>query len=75
MTLGTPLPSAPTGRQLIVSEVDYQEEGMTRLATLGIVIGTEVELVKCGDPMLIKIQGNLFAFEKRLCDNVEVVIA
>ena len=75
MTLGTPLPSAPTDVPLIISAVDYQDEGMARLATLGIVIGTDVELVKSGDPMLIKISGNLFAFEKRLCENVEVVVA
>ena len=41
----------------LVSRVEGEHEGVSRLKALGVCVGRRVELVKAGDPLIVRVLG------------------
>jgi Fe2+ transport system protein FeoA len=40
-----------------VSRLDGEDDGVMRLKSLGVCVGRRIELVKAGDPMIVRVLG------------------
>lgn len=66
------LVSLPRGCCAVVDEVEGRED-LERLKALGICIGRTVEVVKCGDPLILKVYGTRIGLSARLAETVRVL--
>lgn len=67
-----PLDSLSAGESAVVSHVEASDDDMRRLMTLGICTGRRVELVQCGNPMIVRIFGSRLGVSRRLASRVMV---
>ncbi len=58
----------------VVRRVDTDDEDTNRLKTLGICLGRRVELVRVGDPLILKIFGSRLGLSASLAMRVHVEI-
>jgi Fe2+ transport system protein FeoA len=58
----------------VVRRVDTEDEDTHRLKTLGICLGRRVELVRVGDPLILKIFGSRLGLAASLASRVHVEI-
>lgn len=58
----------------VVRRVDTDDEDTNRLKTLGICLGRRVELVRVGDPLILKIFGSRLGLSASLAARVHVEI-
>ena len=58
----------------VVRRVDTDDEDTNRLKTLGICLGRRVELVRVGDPLILKIFGSRLGLSASLAQRVHVEI-
>ncbi len=58
----------------VVRRVDTDDEDTNRLKTLGICLGRRVELVRVGDPLILKIFGSRLGLSASLATRVHVEI-
>lgn len=54
--------------------IETDDEEMQRLKTLGVCLGRRVELVKAGDPLILKIFGSRLGLSASLASHVQVEI-
>jgi Fe2+ transport system protein FeoA len=57
----------------IVSDVTAQEQEAERLKSMGVCVGRTVELIKKGDPLILKVFGSRIGVSSRLARCVHVV--
>ena len=57
----------------IVSDVTAQDQETERLKSMGVCVGRTVELIKKGDPLILKVFGSRIGVSSRLADCVHVV--
>lgn len=69
-----PLDHAPEQACVAIHHVEATDEDMRRLMTLGICAGRRVELLKNGDPMILKVFGSRLGVSRRLAHRVMVTI-
>ena len=69
-----PLNQLPPRVCAVVREIATDDEEMQRLKTLGVCLGRRVELVKVGDPLILKIFGSRLGVSATLAANVRVEI-
>jgi Fe2+ transport system protein FeoA len=58
----------------VVREVATDDEDTQRLKTLGVCVGRRVELVRAGDPLILKIFGSRLGVSAELAARVRVEI-
>lgn len=58
----------------VVRRVDTDDEDIQRLKTLGICLGRRVELVRVGDPLILKVFGSRLGLAASLASRVHVEI-
>ena len=58
----------------VVRRVDTDDEDTHRLKTLGICLGRRVELVRVGDPLILKVFGSRLGLSASLATRVHVEI-
>jgi len=58
----------------VVRRVDTDDDDTNRLKTLGICLGRRVELVRVGDPLILKIFGSRLGLSASLAQRVHVEI-
>ena len=58
----------------VVRRVDTDDEDTNRLKTLGICLGRRVELVRVGDPLILKVFGSRLGLSASLATRVHVEI-
>ncbi|HUI07060.1 MAG TPA: FeoA family protein [Verrucomicrobiae bacterium] len=56
----------------VIRRVEAEDDSMDRLKALGICIGRQVELVKRGDPLIVRVFGSRLGISARLADRVLV---
>jgi len=58
----------------VVRQVDTDDEDTHRLKTLGVCVGRRVELVRAGNPLILKIFGSRLGVSAELAARVRVEI-
>ena len=58
----------------VVRRVDTEDEDTNRLKTLGICLGRRVELVRIGDPLILKVFGSRLGLSASLATRVHVEV-
>ena len=58
----------------VVRSIATDDEEMQRLKTLGVCLGRRVELVKVGDPLILKVFGSRLGLSAALAANVQVEV-
>ena len=58
----------------VVRSVDTEDEETQRLKTLGVCVGRRVELVRVGDPLILKIFGSRLGLSAELARRVQVEV-
>ena len=58
----------------VVRRVETDDEDTERLKTLGICLGRRVELVRTGDPLILKVFGSRLGISAELASRVRVEI-
>ncbi|MGA2220319.1 MAG: FeoA family protein [Verrucomicrobiia bacterium] len=56
----------------VVRRIETEDDSMERLKALGICIGRQVELVKRGDPLIVRVYGSRLGISARLANRVLV---
>ncbi len=56
-----------------VEELDVYSEDATRLKAMGICVGRQVQLMRSGDPMILRVLGARVGLSARLAAGVGVV--
>jgi Fe2+ transport system protein FeoA len=56
----------------IVRRIEAEDDSMDRLKSMGICIGRQVELVKRGDPLIVRVFGSRLGISSRLARRVLV---
>lgn len=55
-----------------VCRVDAQDGSADQLMAMGVCIGRQVEVVKCGDPLILRVLGSRIGLSARLAQRVYV---
>jgi Fe2+ transport system protein FeoA len=58
----------------VVRSVETEDEDTKRLKTLGVCVGRRLELVRIGDPLIIKIFGSRLGLSAELARRVQVEV-
>ncbi len=58
----------------VVRSVETEDEETQRLKTLGVCVGRRLELVRVGDPLILKIFGSRLGLSAELARRVQVEI-
>lgn len=66
------LPQAQIGTNLVVSDVRLNGADAVRLQAMGICRGRRIELVKGGDPLIVRVLGTRVGLAGRLAAHVMV---
>lgn len=67
-----PLPELAVGEAATVAGVRAEDVDAARLKSMGICIGRRIELVKAGDPLIVRILGTRVGLSARLAAAVDV---
>jgi Fe2+ transport system protein FeoA len=57
----------------VVTEVLAQDNDVQRLMSMGVCAGRTIEVVKNGDPLILKVFGSRIGVSARLAERVQVV--
>lgn len=71
----TPLTSLSLGARAVVTEIQVPAAGRSRLMEMGLLAGTEVELVRfapLGDPVEIKVRGYHLTIRRQEAEQIFV---
>jgi len=66
------LNEVPPNTVVRVADLDVHEEDATRLKAMGLCVGREVQLVRSGDPLIVRILGGRVGLSARLAEGVRV---
>ena len=67
----TRLSLAPVG-EFICTDIDVDDQSHTRMKSLGICTGRELELVSSGDPMIVRVGNSRIGLSRALAASVSV---
>lgn len=60
------------GQLGVVTEVEARDSDMERLMAMGVCGGRTVELVKHGDPMILRVYGTRIGISARLAEKIRI---
>ena len=67
-----PLASARPDQVAVVASVDVPADDAARLMALGVCAGRKVQIVKQGDPLIVRVVGTRVGVSARLAEQVAV---
>ncbi len=67
------LTNAPARQPLEVVGIDDDSGDAIRLRALGVCDGRQVELLRSGDPLIVRVMGSRIGISRRLADQVRVL--
>ena len=56
----------------VVRRIDSESDDIARLKTLGVCTGRQVEIVRAGDPLILRVFGSRLGLSASLAENVWV---
>jgi len=56
----------------VVDHIEAEDEEMTRLMSMGVCAGRTIEMIKSGDPLILKVFGSRVGVSARLAHRVLV---
>jgi len=68
-----PLSSLKPATVARIAEVSVESDDMTRLKAMGICLGRPVQLIRAGDPLILRVLGARVGLSARLAAGVGVV--
>lgn len=68
------LDALPPRTCAVVRRIATDDEDSRRLKTLGICVGRRIELVRAGDPMIVKVFGSRLGVSATLATRVQVEV-
>ena len=68
----TRLDKLPARVCAIVRKIDSEDEDIERLKTLGVCDGRQVEIIKAGDPLILRVFGSRIGMSSSLAERVWV---
>lgn len=71
--IASPLTQAPRRRQLEVAGIDGGGSDGTRLRAMGVCDGRSIELVRAGDPLIVRVMGSRIGISRRLAEQITVL--
>ena len=66
------LSHVPTGSSVIVHQLDANDIGMPRLMAMGVCVGRRIEVVRQGNPLIVRLLGARVGISGRLAEHVLV---
>lgn len=66
------LPDLPPGICATITQILADDEDQQRLKAMGVCLGRRVELVKAGDPLILRVLGTRIGVSARLARQVHV---
>ena len=60
------------GRVAVIARVDEDHEHADRLKALGLCVGRKLQVVKAGDPLIVRVLGSRLGLSARLAERVFV---
>lgn len=69
------LPDLMPGICATIHAIDADDEDQQRLKAMGVCLGRRVELVKAGDPLILRVLGTRIGVSARLANRVHVTPA
>lgn len=66
------LDSLPSGARAVVRRIDSADDAVLRLMAMGLCIGREVEMVRQGNPLVLRILGARVGVSSRLARQIVV---
>jgi Fe2+ transport system protein FeoA len=67
------LAAAPCGKELRIAAFEQPGEATMRLQAMGLCDGRRVELVRSGDPLIVRVMGTRIGISRRLARQINVV--
>ncbi|NOY42067.1 MAG: ferrous iron transport protein A [Planctomycetes bacterium] len=67
-----PLPRLPCDSLARIAGLQVDDDDATRLKAMGICVGRQVQLVRAGDPLIVRILGARIGLSARLAEGVSV---
>ena len=62
----------PSGTRAVVQRIDAADDAMQRLMAMGLCVGREIEVVRQGNPLILRILGARIGVSGRLARHVVV---
>ncbi len=62
----------PSGTHAVVERIDANDDAMQRLMAMGLCVGREIEVVRQGNPLILRILGARIGVSSRLARHVVV---
>ena len=66
------LDQLPTGARAIVRHIENNDNGLQRLMAMGLHVGREVEIVRHGNPLILRFLGARVGVSSRLAQHILV---
>ena len=67
-----PLPQLPKHSVARIAGLQVDQHDATRLKAMGLCVGRQVQLVRAGDPLIVRILGGRIGLSARLAGGVSV---
>ena len=71
--LSVPLSELPPATVARVDQLEVYAEDATRLRAMGICVGRQIQLMRSGDPMILRVLGARVGLSARLASGVGVI--
>ncbi|HUK82692.1 MAG TPA: FeoA family protein [Verrucomicrobiae bacterium] len=65
----------PSGAHAVVHRIEAADEAMHRLMAMGLCVGRELEVVRQGNPLILRILGARIGVSSRLARHVVVTLS
>lgn len=72
VAVAQPLPTLAPGTPALVTGIDADGDDIGRLMAMGVCVGRQIELVKPGDPLILRVFGTRIGVSARLAERVFV---
>ncbi len=74
-TIHQHLNELPSGARAVVHRIEATDEAMQRLMAMGLCVGRELEVVRQGNPLILRILGARIGVSGRLARHVVVTLS
>ena len=62
----------PSGTRAVVERIDANDDAMQRLMAMGLCVGREIEVVRQGNPLVVRMLGARIGVSSRLARHVVI---
>ena len=73
-TIDQHLNELPSGARVVVQRIEAADDAMQRLMAMGLCAGREIEVVRRGNPLILRILGARIGVSSRLARHIIVTV-